>query len=95
MTLRALLIAMLACGGLALSVAADETAPANLANACTACHGGDGAIPQLDGLTSEEIAVMMQAFKAGEVVVTVMNRIARGYTDEEITALANYIGGME
>jgi sulfide dehydrogenase cytochrome subunit len=93
MTLRAVFIAMLAVGGLALPAAADETAPANLANACAGCHGGDGAIPMIDELTSEEIAEMLRLFKNDEVVVTVMNRIAKGYTDEEILAIANYLGG--
>ena len=73
---------------------ADETSPANLSNACAGCHGGDGAIPSLDGLSSAEIAELMRSLKNDSVLVTVMNRIAKGYTDKEIDAIANYLGGQ-
>ena len=77
---------------------ADETAPDVLANACAACHGTDGmspgAIPTLQGLSSGEIETMLSSFRSGELEGTVMNRIAKGYTDLEIKALARYFGSL-
>jgi sulfide dehydrogenase cytochrome subunit len=77
---------------------ADETAPDVLANACAACHGTDGmspgAIPTLQGLPSGEIETMLRSFRSGELEGTVMNRIAKGYTDLEIKALARYFGSL-
>jgi|YNPMSStandDraft_1061717.scaffolds.fasta_scaffold09205_2 sulfide dehydrogenase cytochrome subunit len=66
-----------------------------LAGACAGCHGarGDGShgIPAIRGMHSEEnFIALMRAFRANERPNTVMARIARGYTDAEITALAAY-----
>ncbi len=66
---------------------------AMLANPCAGCHGTDGvspgSIPPLNGLSSKYIASSMQDFKTGQRKGTVMNRIAKGYTDEEIKLMAN------
>lgn len=98
MTLRAILVALFSILVLASTAAADETAPANLGNACAGCHGTDGKspgpTPAIDELAAADISTMMRAFKTDEVIVTMMNRIAKGYTDEEIDAIANYFGGM-
>ena len=80
------------------SADADETAPANLGNACIACHGpagmSFGGMPQILGLDASDIATLMRLFKNDEVVVTIMNRIAKGYSDAEIDAIARYLGAM-
>jgi len=73
---------------------ATDYRPAMLANPCAGCHGPDGdspgSIPSLKGLSAEEIASGMKAFKADRRKGTVMNRIAKGYTDEEIELMASY-----
>jgi sulfide dehydrogenase cytochrome subunit len=65
---------------------------------CSACHGADGnspgAIPALDGLEPAAIGEMLRAFRSGSVEGTVMNRIARGYTDAEIDAMVAYLGTL-
>lgn len=98
MILRAILIVAFSALVLAAPATADETAPANLANACAGCHSPDGRgpalIPAINKLTAADISTMLRAFKSDEVVVTIMNRIAKGYTDKEIDAIANYLGGM-
>ncbi len=80
------------------AAAADETAPIILANACGACHGTDGmspgSIPPLQGLDAGEIETMLLSFKSGELQVTMMNRIAKGYTEAEIKALALHFGAL-
>ncbi len=73
---------------------ATDYRPAMLANPCAGCHGPDGdspgSIPSLKGLSAEEIASGMKAFKKDRRKGTVMNRIAKGYSDEEIDLMAGY-----
>jgi sulfide dehydrogenase cytochrome subunit len=66
--------------------------PLLLAGACQGCHGvaGQGAngIPQIkDSHSRAEFTALMQAFRANQREATVMGRIARGYTDEQIAIL--------
>ena len=42
------------------------------------------------GLTSRDIVAAMTAFRSGEREATVMDRIAKGYSDEEIRAIADW-----
>lgn len=72
---------------------AQDADAVQLAGACQGCHGvsGQGAngIPAIARLRSRaEFIEMMQGFRANQRPATVMGRIARGYTDAEITALA-------
>jgi len=84
---------------LSSAATADETAPENLANACAACHGNNGVspgpIPSINDISEDDMIAMLKAFKSGETSVTMMNRIARGYTDAEIAAIAAYFASME
>jgi len=63
-----------------------------LAATCSGCHGasadGSGGIPGLKGQQERYLADQLKAFKAGSRPATVMNRLAKGYTDEEIAGLA-------
>lgn len=85
-------------GGLFLFTADNSLAtdyrPAMLANPCAGCHGPNSAssepIPTLKGLPGSYIISAMQAFKTDKRKGTVMNRIAKGYTDEEITLMASH-----
>ncbi|MDA1132018.1 MAG: c-type cytochrome [Proteobacteria bacterium] len=96
--MRALLISIFGMCMLATAAAADETAPANLANACAGCHGTDGKspgqIPMIAGMAAADLAAELRQFKNDQKAATVMNRIAKGYTEAEIDAIANYFGGM-
>lgn len=78
------------------AAAAGGTTPSALADACAPCHGTDGrspgAIPALSGKSTDYIVQRMLEFKAGARQGTVMNRIARGYTDSEIAAIARHLG---
>jgi len=68
-----------------------------LINACAACHGTDGrsqgAIPAIDNLSAEDFIAALKAFRADARQGTVMNRIAKGVDDAEISAMAAYIAG--
>jgi cytochrome subunit of sulfide dehydrogenase len=65
-----------------------------LANACAACHGPDGrsqgAIPSIDSLPAEDFTAALKAFRADARKGTVMNRIAKGLDDAEISAVVAY-----
>ncbi len=59
------------------------------ATSCTGCHGSAG-IP-LDTLSAAEIETAMEAFRSGSRSVTLMNRIAAGFTAEESAAIARWL----
>ncbi|WP_390888328.1 c-type cytochrome [Comamonas testosteroni] len=66
-----------------------------LAASCANCHGPDGrstgVIPQLRGLPEAHLLQRLQAFKAGTAKdATVMTRLAKGYDDEQLKALAQW-----
>jgi len=68
----------------------------NMVSNCFSCHGTDGrspgAIPSLTGINAQQALVVLQGFKSGALPTTVMTRHAKGYTDAELEAIANYIG---
>ena len=71
-----------------------------LSNSCAACHGTDGRgskkIPKLRGEKAEDIIQEMNGFKeGGDKKVTVMEHVAKGYTDEEVELMANYFSGLK
>jgi cytochrome subunit of sulfide dehydrogenase len=67
------------------------------ATACSGCHGAPGpnaVVPPLRGRPVEDIVGAMQAFRSGERAATVMDRIAKGFSDEEVRAIATWIAGQ-
>ncbi len=94
----AVAVAFVIAAGFAEGPARAEMASgAVLANTCYSCHGTDGksvgAMPTIAGKTESFIAEKLKAFKSGELEATVMNRIAKGFTDAEIEALAKVFSG--
>jgi sulfide dehydrogenase cytochrome subunit len=97
---RALLIAGLAIGASSGAVAADMkvvsgASDAMLANTCAGCHGTGGASvgpasPTISGLSNDYFIEVMQGFASGEIKSTIMGRIAKGYTEDEIKQLAKF-----
>ena len=66
-----------------------------LAASCANCHGPDGrstgGIPTLRGLPEAHLLQRLQAFKAGTAPdATVMTRLAKGYDEEQLKALAQW-----
>jgi len=66
---------------------------------CIACHGQAGAgsppIPALAGRPKADIEAAMLAFRKNERPNSIMGRIARGYTDAEITAVAAWFAAQK
>ncbi len=74
-------------------------AAANMGNNCFTCHGPEGrspgSIPSLAGKSADALVKSIQDFKSGARASTVMGRHAKGYTDAEIAAIANYISSFK
>lgn len=66
-----------------------------LASNCFMCHGPRGVstteIPKLSDLSKEKIVDSMKKFRAGTLPATIMDRIVKGYTDEQIDVIATYL----
>jgi sulfide dehydrogenase cytochrome subunit len=80
---------------LAGPVFAETPSAAMLGNTCAGCHGTYGnsqgpATPTIAGVSSEYFIDAMQAYKNGERAATIMDRVAKGYTDEEIKLMAEF-----
>jgi cytochrome subunit of sulfide dehydrogenase len=73
---------------------ATTTNPAYLASSCTNCHGTQGkaanGMPSLAGLKADYIVEQMKAFRDGKRQATIMHQLSKGYTDEQIAAMAQY-----
>lgn len=68
---------------------------AMLANTCAGCHGTNGvsqgpAAPTIAGLESDYLLETMLAYKSGKRHGTIMNRIVKGYTDDELEQIAEF-----
>lgn len=92
-------IIALTAGILAAAPAAAQTAQTPLvALSCAGCHSpggtGDGPMPRIAGYDREQFLKTWAAFRANERPATIMNRIARGYTDAEVAVLADYFASL-
>jgi cytochrome c553 len=87
-----------------VSIAAAVTAPAASgqppagAVACSGCHPASSRVSspvvRLAGLDKDAIVRALQEFRAGTRAATVMDRIAKGFTDDEIQALAAWFAAQ-
>lgn len=68
---------------------------------CAACHGTDGravqgsAVPGLAGVPAATMVAQLQAFKDGKQAATVMHQIAKGLSDAQIQAIADYFAAQQ
>lgn len=66
-----------------------------LSGDCTACHqlqGESEGIPPIIGWDAESFVMVMQAYKEGERNNTLMQTVARRFSDEDLQALAVFFG---
>ncbi len=97
------------CGALALLGAtvamAQATTPLSqqqvklLSASCANCHGTDGGfqgpIPAIAGRPADVLSTQLLNYKhRAPAGTTVMDRIAKGYTDEELRALASHFSSI-
>ena len=69
------------------------------AAACANCHGTNGQAVQgmepLAGVSRDDIVKKMQDFKAGRKPATLMHQLSKGYSDEQILAIAGYFAAQK
>lgn len=93
---------------LALLLAAAPWAPAhaqdanlarNLAATCANCHGTNGNargdMKPLAGVPAAKTIAMLADYKSGNQPATIMHQISKGYTDEQIRLIANYLAAQQ
>ena len=83
--------------GLAPAMAAEGVTPL-IAQSCAGCHGqsgdGEASILPIAGYDRDDFIRVWQEFRADARPATIMNRIARGFTDDELNELADYFASL-
>jgi len=92
----------LAGAPLAASAQNVSSAARDLASSCAMCHEARGApspatggAKALAGESAESIARRLREFRDGERPATIMQQIAKGYSDSQIDALAAYFASRK
>jgi cytochrome c553 len=86
----------------AISMAAASVAraePPAGAVSCSGCHPTSprvtSPVPRLNGLDQAAIVKAMQDFRSGARSATVMDRIAKGFSDQEMQAIAAWLAAQK
>jgi sulfide dehydrogenase cytochrome subunit len=97
MTYKISKYALLLASGLMLGTSAwaDDWSLSLLVGNCISCHGPEGsslgpATPTIAGMHEETFVDSMEEYKNGERPSTIMERIAKGYTEEDFQRMADY-----
>jgi cytochrome subunit of sulfide dehydrogenase len=97
--LRRAVCGMVALAWLAVPAIAAESVPPPGASSCSGCHAASAAIqtpvPRLVGRPAAQIVAAMQAFRTGKRPAIVMDRIAKGFSDREIAAIAAWYAAQK
>ena len=69
------------------------------ASSCSGCHAAIASVqtpvPPLAGRPAENTMAALQGFRAGTRPGTVMDRIAKGFTDDELAAIAAWYAAQK
>lgn len=70
-----------------------------MAAACANCHGTQGraqtGMDSLAGVNKEELLKKLMDFKTGKKPATIMHQLSRGYSDDQLAALAAYFAAQK
>jgi cytochrome subunit of sulfide dehydrogenase len=73
----------------------DTAEPPAGASSCSGCHAASAKVetpvPKIRGRDAADIVAAMQGFRSGERSSTVMRRIAKGFSEDEIRAIAVWL----
>ena len=93
------LLGLVMASAAGLTMAQDALQVRSWAASCANCHGTNGmaqpGMEPLAGLRKEDIASKMLDFKNGRKPATVMHQLAKGYSDEQIQAIAAYFAAQK
>ncbi len=92
---KLMIAAVMAGMTLTLPALADGVSEAQLlASMCNTCHGSGGTgakpNPSIDGEDPKDMVELLQAFASGEEPTTIMDRHAKGYSDEQLKLIADF-----
>ena len=103
--MRTLLVSVACAVALALAAAPSAWAQSpnqarNLAATCFTCHGNEGRSvggvpPSLAGQDRSYLLQAMKDFKEGKRPATIMHQHAKGYTDQQLEAIATYFANVK
>lgn len=100
MNRSALLVAVLA--GLPALAAAQGSNPnlgRDLAAGCAHCHGtngvSSGVTESLAGRPQDQIVSTIKQFRDGKKPATIMHQISKGYSDEQVAAIAAFFAAQK
>jgi cytochrome c553 len=76
-----------------------QLGPPLIAQACVGCHGqagaGSGSVPKIAGYSRDLFIAQWAAFRNKERPATMMDRIAKGYTEADVALLADYFSKLK
>jgi sulfide dehydrogenase cytochrome subunit len=82
----------------ALAQSPDALQVRSWAAACASCHGTNGRAEagneSLAGADKDQMLKKLLDFKAGRKPATIMHQLSKGYSDEQLTALAAYFAAQ-
>ncbi len=77
------------------SAPVDKHLARNLAAQCANCHGTNGKsvaeVPSLAGVPANVTIQKMKDYRDGKLPATIMHQLAKGYTDEQVALIADYL----
>jgi cytochrome c553 len=95
--MRSIVAAAIGFASIAAATVASAEPPG--AAACSGCHPSsaraDSPVARLAGRDRAEIVKAMHEFQSGQRSATVMDRIAKGFTDPEIEAIAAWFASQK
>ena len=95
--MRKLVVAAIGLVSIVAATAASAQPPAGAAS-CSGCHPLSSRVtspvPRLVGVDRAAIVKAMQDFRSGQRPATVMDRIAKGFSDDEIQAIAAWLAAQ-
>jgi cytochrome subunit of sulfide dehydrogenase len=92
-------VAVMLAAGAVQAQAIDPLQVRSWAGACANCHGTNGVAQagneSLAGVNKDDLLKKMLDFKTGKKPATIMHQLSKGYTDEQLAALAGYFAAQK
>lgn len=92
-------VALLALASAGAAHGQEDAYVRGMSATCANCHGTNGrsvgSVPGLAAVDKAHIAQQMKDFKSGKRPATVMQKIAKGFTDEQIDQIAAYFAAQK
>jgi cytochrome c553 len=92
-------LALVAASAAVTAQPADPMLGRNLAATCANCHGtsgnAKGDMKSLAGASAEKILAQLADFRSGNQPATIMHQITKGYTEDQLKAIAAYFAAQK